>query len=382
MAFSLGELAKQVTSALGVSGGSDSVLGIDIGASSVKIVQLRLSRGAAVLETYGEIALGPYGNQPVGKVVKLSPEKTAEAILDLMREANVTARTSGISIPFSSSLVSIIDMPKVDAEQLKRMVPIEARKYIPLPVTEVMLDWFAIPKDDDTGAFDRVEQRTTLQSRGQEVLLVAIHNETVRNYQTIAATVGLKVQFYEIEIFSAVRSSLGHGVAPILVIDMGAATTKMYIVERGIVRTTHLVTHGGQHMSENLERSVGWEFEKAERIKREHGLSDSNAFSTDENEKIKTALLSTLDRVFSEANRVLLSYGKRYNKNVSHAVLTGGGASLAGLAPRAAELLHTEVEVANPFGRTETPAFLDTVLKDIGPGFSVAVGLALRELRQ
>lgn len=164
MVFSLGELAKQVTSALGVSGGSDSVLGIDIGASSVKIVQLRLSRGAAVLETYGEIALGPYGNQPVGKVVKLSPEKTAEAILDLMREANVTARTSGISIPFSSSLVSIIDMPKVDAEQLKRMVPIEARKYIPLPVTEVMLDWFAIPKDDDTGAFDRVEQRTTLQS--------------------------------------------------------------------------------------------------------------------------------------------------------------------------------------------------------------------------
>lgn len=382
MAFSLGEIAKQFTSALGMSGGSESVLGIDIGASSVKIVQLRLSHGAAVLETYGEIALGPYGNQPVGKVVKLTPEKIAEAILDLMREANVTARTSGISIPFSSSLVSIIDMPKVDADQLKRMVPIEARKYIPLPVSEVMLDWFVIPKEDDTGAFDRVETRTALQSRGQEVLLVAIHNETVRNYQTIAATVGLKVQFYEIEIFSAVRSSLGHGVAPILVIDMGAATTKMYIVERGIVRTTHLVTHGGQHMSENLERSVGWEFDKAERVKREHGLADSNAYSTDENDRIKTALLSTLDRVFSEANRVLLSYGKRYNKNVSHAVLTGGGASLVGLAPRAAEMLHTEVEVANPFGRTETPAFLDTVLKEIGPGFSVAVGLALRELRR
>jgi len=85
--------------------------------------------------------------------------------------------------------------------------------------------------------------------------------------------------------------------------------------------------------------------------------------------------------VFSEANRVLLSYGKRYNKNVSRAVLTGGGASLSGLAQHAVEMLHTEVEIANPFGRTETPAFLDTVLKDIGPGFSVAVGLGLRELR-
>ncbi len=382
MAFSLGELAKQVTSALGVSGDSGSVLGIDIGASSAKIVQLRPSHGAAVLETYGEIALGPYGGQSIGKAVKLTPEKIAEAITDLMREANVTAKTSGISIPFSSSLVSIIDMPKVDADQLKRMVPIEARKYIPLPVNEVMLDWFVIPAEEENSTFDRVEQKSAMRAKGQEVLLVAIHNDTVRNYQTIAATVGLKVNFYEIEIFSAIRSSLGHGVAPILVIDMGAATTKMYVVERGIVRTTHLVTHGGQHITENLERSLGWEFEKAERVKREHGLIESSAYSTDENEKIKFALLSTLDRVFSEANRVLLSYGKRYNKNVSRAVLTGGGASLLGLAPHAAEMLHTEVEVANPFGRTEAPAFLDAILKEIGPGFSVPVGLALRELRR
>jgi type IV pilus assembly protein PilM len=381
MSFSLGEIAKKVTSALGASGSSNSVLGIDIGASSVKIVQLRSAHGAAVLETYGEIALGPYGGQAIGKAVKLAPEKVAEAVTDLIREANVTGRTSGISIPFSSSLVSIIDMPRVDAEQLKRMIPIEARKYIPLPVSEVMLDWFIIPKEEETANFDRVEQKTALQSKGQEVLLVAIHNETVRNFQTTAASVGLTVRFYEIEIFSAVRSSLSHGVAPVLVIDMGAATTKMYIVERGIVRATHLVTHGSQHMTENLARSLGWEFEKAERVKRERGLVDSNTYSTDENEKIKYALLSTLDRVFSEANRVLLSYGKRYNKNVSHAVLTGGGSSLAGLSARATEMLHTEVEIANPFGRTETPAFLDSVLREIGPGFSVAVGLALRELR-
>jgi hypothetical protein len=86
--------------------GDTSFLGIDIGASSVKIVQLRASRGIAVLETYGEISLGPYGNQPIGKSVKLPPEKTAEAITDLMKEANITARTGGVSIPFSGSLVS------------------------------------------------------------------------------------------------------------------------------------------------------------------------------------------------------------------------------------------------------------------------------------
>lgn len=381
MALGLSSLTQKVGSALGLSGTGGSVLGIDIGASSAKIVQLRSAHGAAVLETYGEIALGPYGDQPIGKVVKLTPEKTAEAITDLMREANVTARVGGLSIPFSSSLVSIIDMPKVDSEQLKRMVPIEARKYIPLPPSEVMLDWFVVPQEELDTSFDRVEKQAPLQARGQEVLLVAIHNETVRNYQTIAATIGLTIKFYEIEIFSAIRSSLGHGVAPVLVMDMGASTTKMYVVERGIIRATHLVTHGGQHMSENLERSMNWEFEKAERIKREHGLIDSNAYSTDENERIKTAILSTLERVFGEANRVLLSYGKRYNKNVARSVLMGGGASLPGLAEHANEMLHTEVEIAHPFGRTEAPAFLDTVLRDIGPGFAVAVGLALRELR-
>src|SRR3989338_4456481 len=129
MSFSLNDIRQQLSSAFGGKR-EGSILGIDIGASSAKIVQLRASRGTAILETYGEIALGPYGGQSVGKAVKLTPEKIAEALTDLIREANVTARTGGLSIPFSASLVSILEMPKVDKDSLKRMVPIEARKYI------------------------------------------------------------------------------------------------------------------------------------------------------------------------------------------------------------------------------------------------------------
>ena len=381
MAFSIIDIVKRFSSALG--GGSEgSILGIDIGASSAKIVQLRASRGTAVLETYGEIALGPYGEMAVGKAVKLTPEKISEALTDLMREANVTARSGGLAVPFASSIVSILDMPKVDNDALKRMIPIEARKYIPIPVTEVALDWFVIPKDeDDKSAFDQIEEPTPLRTKGQEVLLVAIHNDTLSNYQTISKTVGLTVNFYEIEIFGAIRSSMGHGIAPSLVVDLGAATTKMYIVERGIVRLTHLLTAGGQHMTETLARSLSWEFEKAERVKRERGLNDSSAYSADENDKIKGALLSTLSRVFSEVDRVLLSYGQRYNKNVSHVLLSGGGASLPGLAEYAKKSLQAEVEIADPFSRTEAPAFLGNVLREIGPGFAVSVGIALRKLK-
>jgi type IV pilus assembly protein PilM len=381
MAFSIGNALNNLTASLG-KGQDTSVIGIDIGASSAKIVQLRSSRGVAVLETYGEIALGPYMKQQVGKATKLTPEKLAEALTDLMREANVTARSGGISIPFSSSLVTVLDLPKVDADSLKRMIPIEARKYIPLPIGEVTLDWSVIPQEEgETSAFDQLQDKAPVRAHGQEVLMVAIHNDILTTYQNMTSQAGLTVSFYEIEIFSAIRSVIDHGIAPFLVVDIGAATTKLYIVERGIVRLTHLVSEGGQHMTEILERSLGWEFEKAERVKRERGLINSSAYSAAENDTIKTALLSTLTRVFSEVNRVLLSYGQRYNKNVSHVVLMGGGASLPGLATVAQTSLNAEVKVADPFSHTEAPAFLQDVLKEIGPGFAVAVGLALRKLR-
>jgi type IV pilus assembly protein PilM len=273
-------------------------------------------------------------------------------------------------------------MPDVGEAQLKRIIPIEARKYIPMPTSEVMLDWFVLPKDVDQDAFDRVTKEPGIQKKGVEVLLAAIHNETLHTYQAIAESADLQVNFFEIEIFSAVRSSLGSGIEPVIIVDIGAATTKMYVVERGIVRTSHLLNIGSQAMTERLARTMSWEFEKAERIKREWGLNGSSAYSREENQTMQQALLSTLTRIFSETNRVLLDYGKRYNKNVPQIVYTGGGASLPGLASVAQEALGVEVHMADPFGKVETPAFLDEVLHDIGPGFAVATGVALRKLQQ
>lgn len=382
MASSLSAFKKLFGKALG--GGKDgSVLGIDIGSSSVKLVQLRSNKGVAVLETYGEISLGPYANVEVGKTTKLPPEKVVEAVVDLMKEANVTAREAGVSIPFSASLLSVLDMPKVDQDQLRRMIPIEARKYIPVPVSEVMLDWFVIPEDNrEPDAFDRLEKETMLQKRGQEVLLAAIHNETLRAYQSIASNAGLHVSFYEIEIFSSIRSALGHTTAPVAIVDIGASSSKVYVVERGVVRTSHLINSGSQHMTEILGRSMGWSFEKAERAKREWGLNGAPAYSREESSQMRESLLSTLNRIFADTHRVLLTYGKRYNKTVSHVVFTGGGAALPGLAAVAHESLSSEVTMANPFSKVEAPAFLEEVLRNIGPGFAVALGVALRRLTE
>ena len=382
MAFSLD--LKSIVASLSklTKSKTGSVIGIDIGTSSIKLVQLKLARGAPVLETYGEIALGPYAKMPIGKAVKLQPEKVTEAVQDLIREANVTAKQGGFSIPFSASLITVLNLPKVPEAQLKQIVPIEARKYIPMAVSEVALDWFLIPKDETQGEFDRVNAPDPIQAKGSEVLLVAIHNTILSSYQSLSSACGIATDFYEIEIFSAVRSSVAHGLAPNLFVDIGASTTKIYVVEKGVVRFTHLVTAGGQQMTESLSISMQWDFEKAERVKRERGLIDASAYSADENEQIKQSMLSTLTRIFSEINRVLLSYGQRYNKNIAHVCLSGGGASLPGLADIAKNALSVEVEIADPFSKTEAPAFMSNVLKEIGPGFAVAVGVALRALKR
>jgi len=99
-------------------------------------------------------------------------------------------------------------------------------------------------------------------------------------------------------------------------------------------------------------------------------------------EKARQAMLLVLDDILSEANRVLLSYQKRYGKNVSKTVLTGGGAILKELLPLAKKHLETEVELSDPFAKVETPAFLSDILKEVGPEFSVAVGLAFRKLQE
>ena len=125
-----------------------SMLGIDIGSSAIKIIQLSEKEGKAVLENYGELALGPYAGLAVGQATSLSKEKTKEALSDIFREANIEGKHAALSIPMSSTLLSLVELPRVDKKQLNSMMPIEARKYIPVPVSEVVLDWWTLPKKD------------------------------------------------------------------------------------------------------------------------------------------------------------------------------------------------------------------------------------------
>jgi len=353
--------------------GDAQALGIDIGSSAIKIIQLRKKNGRAELVTYGELSLGPYAGKGVGQAVQLPPEKVSSALMDLMKEKEVGVSTNkcGLSIPFSSSLMSEIEMPNVSEKELAIMVPLEARKYIPVPISEVMLDWSLIPKSE----VSTDEEPITAVSDKLNVLVVAIHNDTISRYQSIVSQAGLDASFFEIEIFSTMRSVLDETLRPVLIIDMGAASTKLYIVERGIIRNSHTVNRGSQDITANLSQSLSITPEKAEILKREVGLMGPDQSVTD------VALLS-LDYIFAEINTTMLSFEKKYNKTIAKTVFVGGGAALKGILEHAKNNLKTEVEVGLPFNKVAAPAFLDNILRETGPEFAVAIGLALRKLSE
>lgn len=342
-----------------------SVMGVDIGTSTIKVVQLRRQSGRVILETYGAIALGPYAGTDIGRATSLPPEKIAEALKDVIREANVTTLDAAVAIPYSSSLVSVIKLPVQVEKQLAQVVPLEARKYIPVPISEVMLDWFVVSGGGKSAA----------QDRKIEVLLVAIHNETIAKFRSIAGDALLAVSFFEIEVFSAVRAALEHGIAPIAVVDMGAATTKFYVVERGLIRESHIINIGSQDLTLAVSRSLGLTVAQAEERKRKEGLLGQQG-------DLRKSLELSLSPLLSELSRVITSYEQRSSQTLSALVATGGGATLKGFKEFAQGKLQNEVRLADPFGKTQAPAFLEGILKSIGPEFSVAVGLALRRLQE
>ncbi len=359
--------------------GAQSVVGIDIGSSSIKVVQLRKKGGKAVLETYGELALGPYAGIEIGRATNLPNEKIIEALRDLIKESNVTTKSAGISIASASSLLSFIRMPEMDQKQLATMIPIEARKYIPVPITEVALDWWIIPKQENS--FSEFEKPPAPgeapKEKGIDVLLVVIHNDVLSRLNEISSSAQLESSFYEIEVFSSMRSVVDQNLESVMIFDMGAGSTKLNVIERGILRSAHTINRGSQEITLALSRSLGVAVGDAEHIKRTIGIS-----SEPDNKNVKEIITLNLDYIFAETNRVIQGYERKYNKAVSKIILTGGGTLLKGFLDLARSRFQTEVVAGDPFAKTEAPAFLEPVLRTAGPEFAVAIGIALRKLQE
>ena len=267
-------------------------------------------------------------------------------------------------------MVFIVELPSnVVESQLAEIIPTEARKYIPVPITEVSLDYWVLPKHDDLGDGGYESKDKT------EVIVAAMHNEMVTKYKDIANISQLKSDIFEIEIFSEIRSTFSHELSAVLFIDVGASKTKLAIVEYGVVRNFHIINKGSCDITNTLATTLTVPFNKAEELKRMFGIQGIG-----ENKNISDTIKLSVDYIFAETNNVIQNFERKYNKPISKVIISGAGSLLLGFKEMAAETFKVEIVKASPFDKVTVPELVAKVLSETGPEFSVALGVALRKL--
>jgi len=370
---------KQFFSSLNLfkGGGGSSAVGIDIGSSAIKVVEIKKRGGKAVLETYGAIALGSYADVDIGRVTNLPIEKIVEALKEVLKQSGVTTTSSAFSIPVQSSLIFTISLPsQVKESEISSIVPTEARKYIPLPITEVSLDYFILPQKESSFEEANNPELPAILPEKTEVLVVAIQNDAISKFRSIVSQCSLEAGFFEIEVFSSVRANFEHELSLVLLMDFGASSTKLSLVEFGMVKSHHTINRGGADISASISQSLDIPFPKAEEMKKEYGL-----FENPVEKSLADIIKVHIDYIFSETNNVLLGYEKKYDRTISKVIFTGGGSLLKGLKEVASNNFRAEIEIGHPFSKVGAPEFLGKVLETTGPEFAVALGLALRKLQ-
>lgn len=351
---------------------SKSFLGIDIGSSAIKIVELSTFAGKIRLENYAELPTQNFQQRqfksPEKSIVFLPSEDIAEAIKMILAEAKIKTKDCVISIPDFLTFFTIFDLPRMTKEELPQAVKMEARKYVPLPLKEVTLDWHLSGEVGDR--------------KGLRILLVAVPNEIIFKYQQIAILANLKLFLLEAEIFGLIRALTKKEEEKLIgLIDMGAKSTTCSIVEKRNLKIYHSLNISGSTLTEKIARELGIEWDLAEKLKRNYGLSNPPLSWTPEmKEAFKKILTPTIEPILKEISEIFKNFYLKEGKEVDKIILAGG----IGLMPGVLELFQNyfkkEVELANPFSNISYPALLKETLKKIGPSFAIAVGMALAGL--
>lgn len=360
MAFGLPSLTSIFSQERAGPSRGEVFIGVDIGSSAIKVIQLKNVRGVPTLDTYGELQLGPYEGIDIGRSTQLPVPRLVEALVDILREAGATGKRVAFTLSYNASFINVITIPTRDEQKISAMLPVEARKYVPLALSRVTLDWVALSANEET--------------HETKILLSAVYNEAVSRYESIMGGAALEVEASEIELFSSIRSAIDPKDGAVAVLDVGASSTRLYIVEKGFVQETHSVLMSGSDMTSAIARDLGVSFSQAEEMKRLYGLIPSEGADP----RIEKALTRAMSRGLRELHMVMTQYEKDHAVLLEKVIVSGGGSLLIGLDAYLKEALQHPITFADPFSKVAYPAFLEDTLKQAGPSFAVSVGISLR----
>jgi type IV pilus assembly protein PilM len=336
----------------------DRVVGIDIGSSSIKVVELQSREGVVTLTTYGELQLGPYGDKEIGEIFSLTPDLEKQALSDILRESATKATEGAFAIPLSVSFVTVVSLEAEEDEDLDPRIRVEARKYIPVPLAEVVLDWAEIEKNESEVA--------------RNILLAAIQNKPLQRFNTLLSGVGMAGMPTEIECFSTIRGAGISTKETAAVIDFGATSAKLYITRKGLLQRMYRMPIGSSQVTAQLATQLGQSFVDAEILKKTIATNDEQ-FAT-----VQKTYVNHYNRALTEFSHVLKEYSATTGFSFDTVVLTGSGTLFPDFTKQVAEALEQPVIVSNPFEMVAYPAFMEDTLREIGPTFTTALGSALR----
>lgn len=344
------------------------LVGLDIGSSGIKLVQLKESRGRYVLQKFGFKPLEP---EVIVDGTVMDEGRVVSAIKELFEETNVKVRQVAVSISGHAVIIKKISLPPMPDEELEGQVRLAAEQYIPFDINEVNIDFSVLPTSEASG-----------ESQGEmSIILVAAKKDKINELTELVKGAGLfpivmDVDAFAIENMHAINYPVSQEDTTALV-NIGASVMNINIIRGGTSLFTRDIPIGGNRYTEAIQREMGMSYEEAEETKKGERSAGSNQAA------VTTVVDSVNAEVASEIARTIDYFKSTMSDaDVQHVLLCGGGSQVKGLVAQLRDRMQAVVEMANPFGEIDTSGsdFDQDALAALAPLAAVGVGLALRSV--
>lgn len=347
---------------------SGGVLGVDIGTASIKVVELSKEGGRFKLLNYGIFELESQEKTMLDnqKVARLPDQDVIWGIQEMLKQSGMKSRQAVVSIPSFSTFSTVISLPYLSEKELAKSIPFEAKKYIPIPLDEVVIDWSIISLLNGAGGGAGKTSPTV------EVFLAAVRKGEIERLRKIISAAGLNLVAPELENVALVRSLVGNDMSPVAVVNLGGRSTSILVVDGGYERVGHNYEVGGFEITKSIARSMNIDFARAEELKKTIGLNSDNA------QIISEAMLSLIDMMAFETKKTISTYESAKNTKVLKVILIGGLANMPKFMEYFKKKIGLEVSLGNPFARIAYPQELKNLTAELGPVLSTSLGLAMR----
>lgn len=343
---------------------ANTLLGIDISSTSVKLLELSRSGSRYKVEAY---AVEPLPANAVVEKNIAELEGVGQALSRVLAKAKTSVRSVSVAVAGSAVITKTVEMEAgLSDDELENQLKLEADQYIPYPLEEVAIDF------EVQGISPRNPERV-------EVLLAACRKENVEVREAALALAGLTAKVVDVEAYALERAydllaeQLGgsHDELTVAVVDIGATMTTLSVLHNGRTIYTREQLFGGRQLTEEIQRRYGLSVDEAGLAKKQGGLPDD--YESEVLQPFKDALVQQVSRSL----QFFFAAGQ-YN-DVDYILLAGGTASIPDLDRLIQQKIGTQTLVANPFADMALSGKVNAgALASDAPALMIACGLAMR----